>query len=40
MKKSIILMCILSLLLFNSGMAQRSNYYRITDNSYSQLFQI
>lgn len=37
MKKSIILMCILSLLLFNSGMAQRSNYYRITDNSYSDI---
>lgn len=37
MKKSIILMCILSLLLFNSGMAQRSNYYRVTDNSYSDI---
>lgn len=37
MKKAIILMCILSLLLFNSGMAQRSNYYRITDNSYSDI---
>ena len=30
-------MCFLSLLLFNSGMAQRSNYYRITDNSYSDI---
>ena len=37
MKKSIILTCILSLLLFNSGMAQRSNYYRVTDNSYSDI---
>lgn len=37
MKKSIILMCILSLLLFNSGMAQRSNYYQIIDNNYSDI---
>lgn len=37
MKKSIILMCILSLLLFNSGMAQRSNYYNVTDNSYNDI---
>ena len=37
MKKSTILMCILSLLLFNSGMAQRSNYYRVMDNSYSDI---
>ena len=37
MKKSIILMCILSLLFFYSGMAQRSNYYHVTDNNYNDI---
>ena len=37
MKKSIILMCIFSLLFFNFSMAQRSNYYHVTDNSYSDI---
>ena len=37
MKKTIILMFILSLLLSNFGMAQRSNNYRVTDNSYSDI---
>ena len=37
MKKSIILMCILSLLLIHSGMAQRSSYYHVTDNNYNDI---
>ena len=37
MKKSIILMCVLSLLLFNFSMAQRSNYYHVTDNNYNDI---
>lgn len=37
MKKSTILMFILSLLLSNMAMAQRSHYYQITDNNYSDI---
>ena len=37
MKKSIILMSFLSLLLFHFGMAQRSTYYQVTDNNYSDI---
>ena len=37
MKKSIILMYVLNLLLFNSGIAQRSNYYHVTDNNYNDI---
>jgi len=37
MKKSIILMFILSLLFSNFSMAQRSNYYQVTDNNYNDI---
>ena len=36
MKKSIILMCLVGLILTNV-MAQRSNYYHVTDNNYSDI---
>lgn len=37
MKRTITLMFILSLMLFNVVMAQRSNYYTVTDNNYSDI---
>ena len=37
MKRTIFLSFILSLMLSNFSMAQRSNYYRVTDNSYSDI---
>lgn len=37
MKKTIILMFILSLMLSNFSIAQRSNYYNVTDNSYNDI---